>query len=104
MRKQDYHISDLEDRINREARNCEGWRDGAWALESRDADVPLQGHAQRQALILAHAPLRRVGRGLHEDARGAAELLAVGIDSTLRHFFEFAGSGNEGVVGGAVYK
>ena len=39
-----------------------------------------------------------------EIAWGAAELLAAGIDSTLRHFVEFAGSGNEGVVGGAVYK
>jgi hypothetical protein len=69
MRKQDYHTSDPEDRINHEPRNCEGWRDGAWALESRDVDVPLQGHAQRQALILAHAPLRRVGRG-HRDRMG----------------------------------
>ena len=39
-----------------------------------------------------------------EIAWGAAELLAAGIDSTLRHFVEFAESGNEGVVGGAVYK
>jgi armadillo repeat-containing protein 8 len=84
------------------------------ALESRDADVVLQaactlanlsnGHAQRQALILAHGQLLRSLRGVLVDAPaearcaglgaiielawGAGELRAAGIESTLRHLVE----------------
>ena len=103
----------------------------ASALESRDADVALQaaftlanlanGHAQRQALILAHEQLLRSLRGALVDAPaearcaalgaiielawGVAELRAAGIESTLRHLVEFGGGGNGsagGVVGGGV--
>jgi hypothetical protein len=71
------------------------------ALESRDADVALQGHAQREGLIERSFPLMDRCAAL-----GAiTELLVAGIECTLRHLVEFAGGGNGsagGVVGGAV--
>lgn len=91
----------------------------ASALESHDVDVVLQasftfsnlanGHAQRQALLLAHGRLLRSLRSALVDAPadarcaalgainqlawGAAELRAAGIESTLKHLVEFGGGG-----------
>ncbi|KAI0306232.1 ARM repeat-containing protein [Multifurca ochricompacta] len=98
----------------------------AAALEARDTDVVLQaaytlanlanGHAQRQALILAHGQLLRSLRSALVDAPadarcaalgavielawGAAQLRAAGIESTVRHLVEFGGGGGPGVGGG----
>jgi hypothetical protein len=98
----------------------------ASALESRDADVVLQaaftianlanGHAQRQALILAHGQLLGSLRGALVDAPaearcaalgaiielawGAGELRAAGIESTLRHLVESGGGGGGSSGGG----
>ncbi|KAI0253577.1 ARM repeat-containing protein [Lactifluus subvellereus] len=99
----------------------------ASALETRDTDVVLQaayavanlanGHAQRQALILAHAQLLRSLRSALVDspadarcaalsaiielAWGAPQLRAAGIENTLRHLVEFGGGGPGGGVGGS---
>lgn len=99
----------------------------ASALETRDADVVLQaayavanlanGHAQRQALILAHGQLLRSLRSALVDsppdarcaalsaiielAWGAPQLRGAGIESTLRHLVEFGGGGPGGSVGGS---
>jgi armadillo repeat-containing protein 8 len=96
----------------------------ASGLETRDADVVLQaayalanlanGHTQRQSLILEHTQLLRSLRGALVDAPadarcaalsaiielawGAAQLRAVGIESTLRHLVEFGGGGPGGGV------
>jgi hypothetical protein len=99
----------------------------ASALESRNADVVLQatftlanlanGHAQWQALILAHGQLLRSLRGALVDAPAearcavlgvvielvwcAGELRAAGIESTLRHLVESGGDGGGGGGAGA---
>ncbi|KAI0284920.1 ARM repeat-containing protein [Russula brevipes] len=100
----------------------------ARALESREADVVLQaaytlanlanGHAERQALILAHEQLLRSLRSALVDAPadarcaalgaiielawGAAQLRAAGIESTLRHLVEFGGGAPAGSVAGGM--